>query len=235
MKYSFTGRIRYSETDQDARLTLDGLINYFQDCSLFHSMEVDMGVDYLEEKKQAWMLTGWQIIINDMPKLGDEVRTSTWANEFRKCNGGRNFTMENQEGELLAYANSYWCYIDMVTGRPTPFAEADGEKYQPEPPMDMECAPKKIAWTGDGTAQKPYRILAHHIDTNHHVNNGQYVLMAMSYLPESFKIRQMRAEYKRQAKLDDLITPVVHMEDGKCLVALCNDKEKPYAIVEFQE
>ena len=41
----------------------------------------------------------------------------------------------------------------------------------------------------------------HHLDTNHHVNNCQYICMAEDFLPEDFKVYQMRAEYKMQAKL----------------------------------
>lgn len=35
MKYSFNSRIRYSETGENACLTLPGILNYFQDCSTF--------------------------------------------------------------------------------------------------------------------------------------------------------------------------------------------------------
>ena len=31
--YAFDSRIRYSETDSEGYLTLDALLNYFQDCS----------------------------------------------------------------------------------------------------------------------------------------------------------------------------------------------------------
>ena len=33
--YAFDSRIRYSETDSEGYLTLDALLNYFQDCSTF--------------------------------------------------------------------------------------------------------------------------------------------------------------------------------------------------------
>ena len=35
MKYSFD-RVRYSEIGEDKSLTLNSVINYFQDCSTFH-------------------------------------------------------------------------------------------------------------------------------------------------------------------------------------------------------
>ena len=35
--YTFDSRVRYSETDEEGRLTVTGIINYMQDCSTFQS------------------------------------------------------------------------------------------------------------------------------------------------------------------------------------------------------
>ena len=81
-------------------------------------------------------------------------------------------------------------------------------------------------------------VKKHHLDTNHHVNNGQYVNMAMDCLPEAFaanrRIRQLRAEYKMQAFLGDKLYPyIVEAEDGM-IVSLRNEEGKPYVNVEFK-
>ena len=47
--YAFDSRIRYSETDSEGRLTLNALLNYFQDCSTFHSEDVGLGIGYMKE------------------------------------------------------------------------------------------------------------------------------------------------------------------------------------------
>ena len=44
--YTFESRIRYSETGSEGRLTMASLINYFQDCSTFHSEDLGLGVAY---------------------------------------------------------------------------------------------------------------------------------------------------------------------------------------------
>ena len=36
--YSFDSRVRYSEVDEDRKLSLTGVINYMQDCSTFQSL-----------------------------------------------------------------------------------------------------------------------------------------------------------------------------------------------------
>ena len=43
--YEFDSRVRYSETDAQGRMTWLALMDYFQDCSVFHSEAVNLGVD----------------------------------------------------------------------------------------------------------------------------------------------------------------------------------------------
>lgn len=41
--YSFNSRVRYSEVNKDGRLKLVSLLDYFQDCSTFHSEDAGDG------------------------------------------------------------------------------------------------------------------------------------------------------------------------------------------------
>ena len=76
--YSFDSRVRYSEVGEDKKLTLDGIINYFQDSSTFQSEELEIGVDMLEKLHRVWVLSSWQIVIERYPALC-EFRASAAA------------------------------------------------------------------------------------------------------------------------------------------------------------
>ena len=93
----------------------------------------------------------------------------------------------------------------------------------------------KAAFSQEMTDQEPFTVQKHNLDTHHHVNNCQYIRIAADYLPEDFKIHQMRAEYKKQAVLGDVFYPRVHTEPGKVVVALETNEGESYAVVEFQE
>lgn len=67
MKYSFESYVRYSEIGEDRVLTLNSVINYFQDCSTFHSEHTGVGIDYLQEKNRVWVLSSWQIVVERYP------------------------------------------------------------------------------------------------------------------------------------------------------------------------
>lgn len=81
--YAFDSRIRYSETDSEGYLTLDALLNYFQDCSTFHSEDVGLGIGYMKEIGQVWVLSSWQIVVNRYPKLGEKVKIVTLPYELK--------------------------------------------------------------------------------------------------------------------------------------------------------
>ena len=234
MRYYFDSRIRYSELDENLCLPLHGLINYFQDCSTFQSEELGIGVQYLKEKRRLWVLTSWQIEILRYPPLGERIRTGTWACGFHGFIGERNFVMETEEGEMLACAYSEWAYMDLDAGRPVRADAGEMERYGMEEPLPMEYAGRKIVVPKEQKFLEPVTVHTHHLDSNHHVNNGQYIHMAQDYLPEGFEIGQMRAEYKKSALLNDVLVPEAFAEEDRVGVSLCSETGEPYAIVEFR-
>ena len=66
--YAFDSRIRYSETDSEGYLTLDALLNYFQDCSTFHSEDVGLGIGYMKEIGQVWVLSSCLLYTSTSPR-----------------------------------------------------------------------------------------------------------------------------------------------------------------------
>ena len=116
---------------------------------------------------------------------------------------------------------------------PVKIAPELSDRYPKEDKIEMEYLPRKIAVTGTEVSKETLVIQKHHLDCNDHVNNGQYIKIASVYLPEDFTIRQMRAEYKNQAHLNDVIYPYVYSETDKITVCLCDEEKKPYVVVEF--
>ena len=69
------------------------------------------------------------------------------------------------------------------------------------------------------------------MDTNHHVNNAQYMAIAGEALPENLKIREVRAEYKKAAVLGDVMIPRISREEDGYTVVLCSQEDMIYAVV----
>lgn len=237
--YEIRQRVRFSEVGSSGRITLPGMINYFQDSSIFQSEELGIGTAYLKEKQRAWVLSSWQVEIKEYPRLGDRITVATWASGFKGFFGERNFVMRNEAGEDIAAANSIWVYIDTKSGHPVRPDGQEIEKYSAEPPYPMEYMSRKVPMPKDGTAYPPFPVRKYHIDTNGHVNNCQYVQMAVEALAETkgdLVFAGMRAEYKKSAVYGDVICPVIkENEDGSVITAgLCDQDGKPYAVIELK-
>lgn len=235
MIYQFDSRVRYSEVDREQKLTLPGIINYFQDCSTFHSEEINLGLDYMAREQKVWVLSFWQIVIDRCPKFGDHITVQTWPYDFKGFMGSRNFTLLDEEGKRIVSANSLWSFLDLKTGRPVKASKDQLEGYQLEEKLPMEYAGRKILLPTEAKEEEHMQVMKHQLDTNNHVNNGQYVQIAYEFLPEYFNVKQMRVEYKKQAVLHDTIVPWIHIEKGNCTVALCDEKQTPYAVIAFDE
>ena len=231
--YTFDSRIRYSEADSEGRLTLAALINYFQDCSTFHSEDVGLGMEYLKEKELVWVLSSWQIVVERYPWIGEHVTIGTQPYELKGFLGYRNFCMTDEKGNYVAKANTLWSLLDTKTLRPSQVTEDMLQGYGLGERIEMEYAPRKIQVPQGGVTREPIIVKKHNIDTNHHVNNQQFVDMAMDYLPEDFIVGQLRAEYKKQAFLGDVLTPYVVEDNGRMIISLTDPAGMPYVVVEF--
>lgn len=234
--YHYDSRIRYSELDETGYLKIESLLDYFQDCSTFHSEDIGLGVDYLKKQHMVWVMSSWQIVVDRYPVLGETVTVGTLPYDFKGFIGYRNFLMTDVEGRRLACANTIWSLIDTENARPVRATEEMLKKYVLEPKLEMDYAPRRIQVLDEGEKGETVQIRAHHLDTNHHVNNGQYVRIAMDSLPKKCRIRQLRAEYKKQVYLNDVLIPYVSCtQDGKYIVVLKDKEENICCIVELQE
>ena len=106
--------------------------------------------------------------------------------------------------------------------------------YVLETEYPMEKAPRKIVVPEGGKAFEPVVVQKHHLDTNMHMNNGQYVQLAQEYLPEGFQVKEIRVQYCKAALLHDTMIPWVYQSEGGHIIALCDEAGRPYAVMEFK-
>ena len=233
-RYEFEGRVRYSEIDHRGTMTLPALINYFQDASTFQSEAIGLGMDRLKHDRKAWVLSYWQVIVERYPQMCEKITTGTFATEFKGLYGNRNLYMKDGSGELIARANSIWAFMDLEKGRPVRPTAEHIDPYGTCEPLDMPYEERKIALPEQSEAGEPFPVRKYHIDTNEHVNNCQYVQMALEMVPGDIQVRQLRVDYKKSAVLGDMIYPRMTAEQERTVVELCDADGKPYAIVEMK-
>lgn len=231
--YELKSKVRYSEANSQSELTYHALLNYLQDSSTLHSEELGESGAQLLEKNMAWILSFWQICIQEMPKSSEDICVKTWPYSTRGLFGLRNFCMENASGDKIVKANSIWVLIDPRTGRPIRITDEVSSHYPDEPKLEMDYCDRKINVSDTYEEKAAIVVPKYFIDTNNHMNNAKYVMVAEEYIPEDFFVREIRVEYKTAAVLGDTIVPRVTISDDEAIIVLVNPEGTIYATVQF--
>ena len=235
MGYEFLTRIRYSEVDQKERLSIDHLADYFQDCTIYHDESVGLGLGYWHERGAMWVTTSWKILFFGMPHCCDYVKVRTDAISCRAFIGQRNFTMRTEEGKLLAAAFAKFALLDTKTGQPLRIRPEEGAAYGMNAPIPMEEEKQHIVLPENAVEMEPVVVGIHHLDPNHHVNNVQYITMAMSYLPEGFVPKMMRFSYHKSALLGDVMIPKIAVSEHDVTGMMLREDGEMYAAFRFSD
>ena len=235
--YSFDSRVRYSECDETGRLSIVSMIDYLQDCSTFHGAELGRSFRETMDDGFAWLIAAWQIEIARLPLFGERITTSTWCYGFERSLAYRNFLMETADGETLVRADSIWFPYQLETGRILRIPESENVYVQGDERLDMPKTNRKIKVAGPFDEAAAITVSEQLIDTNGHVNNAQYVALAIDALKElglPCDPSRICVQYKAQARLGDTIVPHVYEDEDARVVDLTGADGVSYAVVRIE-
>lgn len=233
--YTTTDRVSYSRIDKDGLMGVSNIVDAMQDCCLFHSEDVGHSALELRKKNRAWLVSSWHVVFKRRPTMGEKFRVHTWPYKFKGIFGSRNFLMENETKEVLAYADSKWFYFDSVSGTPARIDQDEVDAYPTEPAYDMDYSSRKVPCPENLILTQKIDVCENYLDTNRHVNNGQYVRLAVNVLPIGYEVREFRAEFRLAAKMGDTMY-VKTAQEGDCFyVVFTDDKDTIYFLSEFKE
>lgn len=235
--YSIDTRVGFSQVDENRDLKIEVILDLFQDVTCFHGESLGLGFDYLEPMHRAWLLNAWQIEVIRFPKFNEKIRVSTAPVDFKSFIGKRKFLMQDESGQLVAMAYSVWTYINMDKMVPDRIPEKMLQLYELEDPLDIKFEGRKIAIPKEDSGfekiiHPEMQVSRYHLDSNHHVNNGQYVHIANGYLKDSSQYKKLRVEYRKQALLGEIMVPVSYENEDTGIVVLLDREGNPYAVIE---
>ncbi|MDO4796676.1 MAG: thioesterase [Coriobacteriales bacterium] len=232
--YSFSSTVRYSECDEHSNITIPALINYLQDCSTFSSESLGHGVSYLREHHFAWFIMAWQIKIDRLPRFCEHITVSTWCYGLTATSAKRNFTITGEDGTTLVRADSLWVVVNTDTGLPFRIPAGEEVYLTDDEPLDLPPTRRKLKLAGDGLPRESIVVTEQHLDSNHHVNNTQYIAMADRIVraqDPDFNLDTLLVQYRNPAQLGDVLHPFLYVEDAGYAVDLCDADGSRYCAV----
>ena len=233
MGYEFTARVRYSESDEHEQLSLGHALDYFQDCTIFHSDYAGLPLEYWRERNAFWVITSWKILLKRRPDLLEDIIVRTDATLLRAFRGLRNFTIRSAGGELLIAADSSFALLNLATGVPMKILPEEIEAYGIAEPLPITADRSRIEIPE--ISGEPIEVQHFHMDPNHHMNNAHYLQFAMSFLPEGFEPRTVRIAYHKAALAGDLLYPAFVTDEHGMHGALVDKEGEAYALFSFSD
>ncbi len=223
--YEFKTRTRYSEYDENGRMRLISLLNYLQNTSSYHSFDSGMSVEYYKSIQRAWLINYWDIHIEGTPGDSEYVTMGTSPHDIKGLFAYRNFWLKNTNTDAYYIrADSIWFVVNTETMSPVKPTDADIAPFgDAANVLGLKADTRKVRFDSDEgfTHIADIPVSRAVLDTNHHVNNIQYISAAFEamidagYIKESAYPSRIRVEYKHAATLGDtMCLSVKHVPDA---------------------
>ncbi len=231
--YSLNYKVTTSTCDSEGRLKLFSALQMMQDCSEMW-IDSEPGVkQFFEEQNMAQLLASRQVEVIRVPEYKEELTVTTSVYGMKPMFGFRNTFIYDAEGKPCYRTWSMGAFVDKSNGKLKRVDDATIASMHLEPQLEMNYGDRRIILPKEGgEVLAQIKVLRADIDYNRHMNNANYIRMAMELLPENFDVKGLRVEYRVAAKLGDVLTPTVYRIDGGVVVALSIGSEA-CAIIEF--
>lgn len=236
--YSHKLTINFSDVNQNNQLSNKGILRLMQEVAGIHSGTLGYGVNDVPKTGLAWLLLNWKLKVFSRPNTNAELTINTWTRSENPLFSYRDFEVYDTNNNLIAIATSKWVLFNVNKKSITKLTPEIKEKYACIDKFAFENSfneklkePQNLEFVMDYTIQR------RDIDTNHHVNNLNYLDYAYEALPEDvyFNINFSNVEimYKHEAKLGDTISVFYSNTEENNHIISIKDKEgkKLHAIV----
>ena len=231
--YSLNYKVTTSTCDSEGRLKLYSALQMMQDCSEMWIDSEPGARKFFTDNNMTQLLATRQVEVVRVPRFKEELTVTTSIYEVLPMYGFRNTFIRDAHGEDCYRTWSMGAFVDLATGKLARLSQEAIDSLTMEPKQEMNYRSRRIILPkAEGTTLEPVPVMRADIDYNRHMNNANYVRIAMELLPEGFNVNGMRVEYRIAARLGDRLTPTLYPIDGGYIVALAIGTQ-PSAIMEF--
>ena len=231
--YSLKYKVTTSTCDSEGRLKLYSALQMMQDCS---EMWIDSEPEvkaYFARENMVQLLASRQVEILRVPNFKEELTVTTSVYGMKPMFGFRNTFIYDADGRPCYRTWSMGAFVDKATGKLKRVDDCVANSLLIEPQLEMTYRDRRIILPKEGgDVLEPVRVLRADIDYNRHMNNANYVRVAMELLPDGYEVSGLRVEYRVAAKLGDTLVPTLYRDGDTFLIALAVDEEIS-ALVEF--
>ncbi len=231
--FSLDFKVTTSSCDCEGRLKLVSALQMMQDCSEMWIDTEPTVQQFFARENMTQLLAARQVEVMRVPCFKEQLTVTTTVYEVKPMFGFRNTFIYDAQHRPCYRTWSMGAFVDKATGHLKRIDDEVIRSLNIEPKLDMNYRDRRIILPKQGSLQgQPIAVMRADIDYNRHVNNANYIRMAMELLPDDFVVHNLRVEYRVPAKLGDVLLPTIYPGDNTIIVSLAIGADV-CAIIEF--
>ena len=196
--------VHYYETNYRLECKMSSIINYFCDIGGKQSEELGVGIDYLTERRLAYVFYRYDIKVNRYPKYGEKIRVVTMAKSFKKFYASRAYEIYDENNEKIVEGEGIFLLINIDRRRAVRIPEDQYIAYG----VDIENCPdiklNKLEKLTKEMDKNNFKVRYGDIDSNMHVNNVKYVEWAVESLPLdvvlNYELKELSVVFEKECR-----------------------------------
>ena len=229
--YTYHYQIKYSDVDQNNRLTLKSLVALLQEGAAFQSVNAGYSVNDIPKTHSAWIVLNWKVQFFKHPHAYEKLIVQTWPRTMDALFSYRDFEVYDDQQALIAIASSKWVLVETQTKKikkiQPEVAEAYGgitNKAVFDKPWEEKInVPEKLS------LRFKYTVQRRDIDTNGHVNNLHYIDYALETLDEKIYSENcfdnIEIIYKKEIKYKEKIRCYYTYQNNMHIITIKNEDD----------
>ena len=108
-------RLLWMHFDRYGRMQPAAILEIFQDLAIAHAEELGIGRSAMLEKNVVWVVIRTKLEVLREPKYNTIVTARTWPHSLSKFSFIRDFTICDEQGDVLVKATQEWVLMNFET------------------------------------------------------------------------------------------------------------------------
>jgi acyl-ACP thioesterase len=186
-------------------------------------------VVYREKYKAFWVFTKSKLHFEKRPVWREKIDASTFPIDNAGFKAHINTILCDKNGETLITANQEACVLDLEKHRPVKLTGLNYPKENfPEPVFTQPFEKFDSDFTEEDFKYEQV-IRSQHIDMSHHMNNIEYIKLALNVFSDDFllthEVKNLEVHYTGESKEGQTLK-IYSKTSGNTTVVVINESER---------
>lgn len=203
----------------------------------FNMLECD-GVIYREKFNAFWVFTKTRLRFFRRPDWREEISAETFPVSNSGLKTHINTVLKDKNGTVLVLANQEACVLDCTSHRPLRLTALPYPKENFPQSQMPESFEKFSADFSESDFVYEQVIRSQYIDMSHHMNNIEYIKLALNVFPDEFlelhEVKSLEVHYTGESREGQVLRIFKKEENGRNFIKITESERNVFEMmIEF--